>query len=233
MVELFVGIIRLTGHPPCLHAASVYRENEPGDCFSARSSLKLGGRRVLPEQRTDNQSWKSLSVYTAPAYIGDEGETSFLLEVRAFRQTAARAPALESPERPIFDKGGAPMADIRDPYTAALNVAHRRGLMVRQFGEKRMNEEKWKGWVGGRAPRGLYGPCRPQDGCERSARSGALPSLHPNKHPTRNSQRVATLILRPSMAHWHALRGNSDARRGQACPPAASGAHCASPRISG
>ena len=69
--------------------------------------------------------------------MGDEGETSLLLEIRACRQTAARAPALQGPEKPIFDKDGAPMADIRGPFTATLNVAHRKALPVRQFGEKR------------------------------------------------------------------------------------------------
>ena len=152
---------------------------------------------------------------------------------RHFRQTAARAPALEGSERLIFDKDGAPMADIRvrtpRPSMWRTERPYRCGSLAKTNDQRQMERLGWRG----RAPRGLHGPCRPQDGCERSARSGALPSLHPNKHPTRNSQRVATLILRPSMAHWHALRGNSDARRGQACPPAASGAHCASPRISG
>jgi hypothetical protein len=54
----------------------VYRENNPGEEFSARSSLEQGGRWVWPEERTDNQSWKAVSVYTAPAYIGAEGNAS-------------------------------------------------------------------------------------------------------------------------------------------------------------
>ena len=58
-----------------------------------------------------------------------------------FRQTAAQAPALEGPERPFSDKDRAPMADIRYPFTATLNVAPRRALSVRQFGEKRMTKE--------------------------------------------------------------------------------------------
>ena len=129
-----------------------------------------------------------LGLSGSPAESVFDGTSGWSVTPLFFRQTAARAPALESPERPFFDKGGAPMSDIRGSYTATLNVAHRKGLMVRQFSEKRMNEEKWKGWVGGRAPRGLYGPCRPQDGCERSASSGALPSnpltTHQSPNPT-------------------------------------------------
>ena len=77
---------------------------------------------------------------------------------RRFRQTAAQAPALEGPERPFSDKVGAPTADIRRPFTATLNVAHRRALSVRQFGGKRMTKKKGRlGWRG-RAPRGLHAP---------------------------------------------------------------------------
>lgn len=53
------------------------------------------------------------------------------------------------------------MAEIRHPFTATLNVAHRRALSVRQFGGKRMTEEKGKVGVEGKDAAGPYGPCRP------------------------------------------------------------------------
>ena len=50
---------------------------------------------------------------------------------------------------------------------------------------------------------------------------------------TRNSQSVATLILQPSVAHWHALRGSFVARSGAIALPGPSVAHRSALRISG
>ena len=56
----------------------------------------------------------------------------------SFSPNSRTGTCLQGPERLIFDKDGAPVADIRGPYTATLNVAHRKALPVRQFGEKRL-----------------------------------------------------------------------------------------------
>ena len=62
------------------------------------------------------------------------GGPSLFTEVYAFRQTAARAPALERATEHFFAEFGARMAEIRGAYTATLVVAHRKGFPVRQFG---------------------------------------------------------------------------------------------------
>ena len=64
----------LTFNQPCVHAASVYRQNELREVLFVRSSLKWGEKRVLPEERTEYQAWKTIFVYAAPAYIGEEGD---------------------------------------------------------------------------------------------------------------------------------------------------------------
>ena len=73
------------------------------------------------------------------AFDGEQG--CFAAPVYQFRQTAARAPALEPSPGHIFAEFGARGADIRGPYTATLNVAHRKGLPVRLFGEKTITED--------------------------------------------------------------------------------------------
>ena len=87
----------------------------------------------------------SLRLSGSPAELVFDGTFGWSATLHCFRQTAARVPALQGPERPIFDKAGAPMADILGPYTTTLNVANRKGLTVWQFGEKRLTLEKWNG----------------------------------------------------------------------------------------
>ena len=62
------------------------------------------------------------------------GGPSLVTKVRAFRQIAARAPALERASGHFFAESGARRAQIRGPYTETPAVAHRKGLPVRQFG---------------------------------------------------------------------------------------------------
>ena len=62
------------------------------------------------------------------------GGTSLITEVRAFRHTAARAPALEGVTGHISAEFGVRLAQIRGSLTATLVVAPRKGLPVRLFG---------------------------------------------------------------------------------------------------